>query len=110
VIKQSRFNIELCTDAVVTVLAFDSPHQTANRFAERGKETETIRGGTPTTVNSEMDVFVRNAIDGWRPSVADVIAAVTVACEHDLDTANQCRIPFLSTKDSLSTDYPHYFI
>lgn len=77
------FDIGLFTDAVVTVLAFGSPHRTVNLFVELVKETETIRGFTPTTVNSDVEVLVRNAIDGWRPSVADV----NVACEHDLDTA-----------------------
>ncbi|WP_049900266.1 helix-turn-helix transcriptional regulator [Halococcus agarilyticus] len=62
--EEIGFDVESFTDAVVTVPEFGSPHRTANRFVELVEETETIRGFTPTTVKSDMNVLFRNAIDG----------------------------------------------
>lgn len=58
------FDIELFADAVVTIPEFGAPHRTASRFAELVEETETIRGFTPTTIISDMEVLFRNTING----------------------------------------------
>lgn len=77
--EEIELDIELFADAVVTIPEFGSPHRTANRFAELVEETETMRGFGPTTVNSDMDVVFRNAIDGmeaelmWPPDRTEAV-------------------------------------
>lgn len=62
--EEIGFDITWFADAVVTIPEYGSPDRTANRFTELVEETETIRAFTPTTVGSDMDVLVQNAIDG----------------------------------------------
>lgn len=78
-IAEIEFDIELFADAVVTVPEFGSPDRIVSRFAELVEKTETLRGFTPTTVNSDMDVLFRNAIDGmetelvWPPGLIETV-------------------------------------
>lgn len=60
------FDIESFAGAVVTVPEFGSPHRTAGRFGELVGETETVRGFSPATVHTDMEVLFRNAIGGTK--------------------------------------------
>lgn len=72
-------DVDLFADAVVTVPEFGSPHRTVDRFTELVEESDTLQGFTPTTVDSDMEVLLRNAIDGmeaevvWPPDLADTV-------------------------------------
>jgi predicted transcriptional regulator len=78
-IEEIGFDIELFTDAVVTVPAYGAPLRTASRFAELVEETETMRGFTPTTVESDLEVLFRNTIDGME---CEIICPETVLASH----------------------------
>lgn len=103
--EEIGFDIELFADAVVTVPEFGSPDRTVSRFAEMVEETETIRTVAPTGVKSDMEVLVRNAIDGmeWESiCAADLIEAMlTVRPEQTSAAIESGNLTLLATDDDL---------
>lgn len=74
-------DIGLFADSVVTVPELGAPYRPVDRFAELVRETEAIRGFTPTTVESDMDALFRNVVDGmeaelmWPSDLTETISA-----------------------------------
>jgi predicted transcriptional regulator len=77
--EEIGLDVELFADAVVTVPEFGSPYRTVDRFVELVEGSDTLRGFTPTTVDSDMEVLLRNAIDGmetevvWPPGLTETV-------------------------------------
>jgi len=98
------FDIELFVDAVVTVPEFGSPDRTVSRFVKLVEETETIRGFSPTTVNSDMEALFRNAIDGMETELmwpADLTEAVLASHPEQASAAIESGNLTVLTNDDL---------
>lgn len=103
--EEIGFDVELFADAVVTVPEFGSPDRTAGRFAELVKETETIRTFAPTSIKSDMEVLVRNVVDGMEWELicpSDLIeATLTVRPEQTSAAIESGNLTLLSIDDDL---------